>query len=300
MSFADVEYDGQPRQTRRERFLQRMDALLPWARLEARIRPVYPTGARGRPPYPLALLLRIHCVQLFYNLSDPAMEDALYDSVAVQRFVGLTARDLRPDETTILHFRHLLERHHLGEGLLVEMHPAPGDAGPTTARRHDRGRDHPRAPASTKNRAQARDPEMGEEGQPVVLRDEGAIGVDAARGWCTAWRRRRPTWRISRKCRSSCTPRRRVGRCGVCRRGSAPGAPGPGDRLAGGVATRAAAALAAGQWPPRRSIAAGQGGASVPVEAPLRLHPGAVSQEPHPAVPFGFANLLLAERAAPR
>ena len=87
-SFADVEYDGQPRQTRRERFLQRMEALMPWARLEARIRPVYPTGERGRPPYPLALLLRIHCVQLFYNLSDPAMEDALYDSVAVQRFVG--------------------------------------------------------------------------------------------------------------------------------------------------------------------------------------------------------------------
>ena len=80
-SFADVEYDGQPRQTRRERFLRRMEALMPWARLEARIRPVYPTGERGRPPYPLALLLRIHCVQLFYNLSDPAMEDALYDSV---------------------------------------------------------------------------------------------------------------------------------------------------------------------------------------------------------------------------
>ena len=120
-SFADVEYDGQPRQTRRERFLWRMEALMPWARLAARIRPVYPTGERGRPPYPLALLLRIHCVQLFYNLSDPAMADALYDSVAVQRFVGLTARDPRPDETTILHFRHLLERHHLGEGLLVEI-----------------------------------------------------------------------------------------------------------------------------------------------------------------------------------
>ena len=120
-SFADVEYDGQPRRTRRERFLRRMEALMPWARLEARIRPVYPTGERGRPPYPLALRLRIHCVQLFYNLSDPAMEDALYDSVAVQRFVGLTARDPRPDETTILHFRHLLERHQLGEGLLAAI-----------------------------------------------------------------------------------------------------------------------------------------------------------------------------------
>ena len=112
-SFADVEYDGQPRQTRRERFLRRMEALMPWARLEARIRPVYPTGERGRPPYPLALLLRIHCVQLFYNLSDPAMEDALYDSVAVQRFVGLTARGPRPDETTILHFRVVVELHGL-------------------------------------------------------------------------------------------------------------------------------------------------------------------------------------------
>ena len=95
--------------------------MIPWRRLEARLRPVHPAGERGRPPYPLALLLRIHCVQLFYNLSGPAMEDALYDSVAVQRFVELTARGPRPDETTILHFRHLLERHHLGEGLLAEI-----------------------------------------------------------------------------------------------------------------------------------------------------------------------------------
>ena len=72
--------------------MRRRDALMPWARLAARIRPIYPTGARGRLPYPLARLLRIHCVQLFSNLSDQAMEDALDDSVAVQRFVGLTAR----------------------------------------------------------------------------------------------------------------------------------------------------------------------------------------------------------------
>ena len=120
-SFADVEYDGQKRQTRRAQFLQQMNGLIPWRRLEARLRPVYPAGARGRPPYPLAMLLRIHCVQLFYNLSDPAMEDALYDSAAVQRFVGLAARDPRPDETTILNFRHLLERHGLGDDLLAEI-----------------------------------------------------------------------------------------------------------------------------------------------------------------------------------
>ena len=80
-SFADVEDDGQKRQTRRAQFLRRMDGLIPWHRLEARLGPIYPAGERGRPPYPLALMLRIHCVQLFYNLSDPAMEDALYDSV---------------------------------------------------------------------------------------------------------------------------------------------------------------------------------------------------------------------------
>ena len=159
-SFADVEYDGQPRQTRRERFLQRMEALMPWARLEARIRPVYPTGERGRPPYPLALLLRIHCVQLFYNLSDPAMEDALYDSVAVQRFVGLTARDPRPDETTILNFRHLLERHQLGEGLLAAITQQLAAQGLRLREGTIVDATILDAPASTKNRAQARDPEM--------------------------------------------------------------------------------------------------------------------------------------------
>lgn len=87
--FADVEIDGQPRQTRRQRFLRRMDALLPWARLEARIHPIASTGQRGRPPYLLALLLRIDCAQLFDDLSDPAMEDALNDNVAVQRLVAL-------------------------------------------------------------------------------------------------------------------------------------------------------------------------------------------------------------------
>ena len=77
-SLADVEYDGQPRQTRRARLLERMDGLRPWTQLEQRIRPVDPTGARGRPPYPLAMMRRIHCVQLFDNRSDPEMEDALF------------------------------------------------------------------------------------------------------------------------------------------------------------------------------------------------------------------------------
>ena len=184
-TFADVEYDGQPRQTRRERFLQRMEALMPWARLEARIRPVYPTGARGRPPYPLGLLLRIHCVQLFYNLSDPAMEDALYDSVAVQRFVGLTARDPRPDETTILHFRHLLERHQLGEGLLAEITQHLAAQGLQLREGTIVDATILDAPASTKNRAQARDPEMHQvkKGKQWYFGMKAHIGVDATTGY---------------------------------------------------------------------------------------------------------------------
>ena len=135
-------------------------------------------------PYPLALRLRIHCVQLFYNLSDPAMEDALYDSVAVQRFVGLTARDPRPDETTILHFRHLLERHQLGEGLLAEITQQLAAQGLRLREGTIVDATILDAPASTKNRAQARDPEMHQvkKGNQWYFGMKAHIGVDAATG----------------------------------------------------------------------------------------------------------------------
>ena len=127
-TFAELEFRGKKRKTRRELFLERMDGLIPWERLEERIRPVYPKAGKGRQPYPLAVMLRIHCVQLFYNLSDPGMEDSvvtraglLYEAESVRRFVGLKLSGALPDETTILNFRHLLERHSLGEGLLQEI-----------------------------------------------------------------------------------------------------------------------------------------------------------------------------------
>ena len=74
-TFAELEFRGKKRKTRRELFLERMDCLILWERLEERIRPVYPKAGKARQPYPLAVMLRIHCVQLFYNLSDPGMED---------------------------------------------------------------------------------------------------------------------------------------------------------------------------------------------------------------------------------
>ena len=119
-TFSDLEYDGKKRKTRREIFLERMDSLIPWDELEERIRPFYPKAGRGRRPYELSVMLRIHCVQLFYNLSDPGMEDMLYEVESVRRFVGLRLSGPLPDETTILNFRHLLEEHELGQGLFEE------------------------------------------------------------------------------------------------------------------------------------------------------------------------------------
>ena len=120
-SFAELEHDLKKRRTRRELFLEKMNGLVPWERLERRIEPFYPTAGRGRRPYPLRVMLRVHCVQLFYNLSDPGMEDLLYEVESVRRFVGLRLTAALPDETTILNFRHLLEKHGLGEGLFEEI-----------------------------------------------------------------------------------------------------------------------------------------------------------------------------------
>ena len=120
-TFAELEHDSKRRRTRRETFLEKRDRLVPWKRLEKRIEPFYPKAGRGRRPYPLRTMLRVHCVQLFYNLSDPGMEDLLYEVESVRRFAGLRLTGPLPDETTILKFRHLLEEHGLGEGLFGEI-----------------------------------------------------------------------------------------------------------------------------------------------------------------------------------
>ena len=183
-TFATVEYEQKKRKTRREVFLDRLDGLLPWDELTARIAPYYPRVGRGRRPYPLAAMLRIHCVQLCYNLSDPAMEDLLYEAESVRRFCGLTLREALPDETTILHFRHRLERHALGTALFETINAH-------LARRGLRLRAGTivdatiiAAPASTKNRARARDPEMHQtkKGNAWHFGMKLHIGVDARSG----------------------------------------------------------------------------------------------------------------------
>ena len=86
-----------------------MEGLIPWQQLEDRIEPFYAKAGRGRRPYPLGVMLRVHCVQLFYNPSDPGMEDLLYEVESVRRFAGLRLSGPLPVETMILNFRHLLE-----------------------------------------------------------------------------------------------------------------------------------------------------------------------------------------------
>ena len=120
-TFADLEYQHKRRQTRREVFLKRIDSLIPWQRMEERIRPHYFNAERGRRPYPLSVMLRVHIVQLCYNVSDPGMEDLLYEAESVRRFAGLRLSEPILDESTILHFRHLLEERHLGQGLFAEI-----------------------------------------------------------------------------------------------------------------------------------------------------------------------------------
>ena len=184
LTFAEAEFEHKKHTTRREIFLQRMDKLIPWSRLEKKLAKHYPKGETGRPPYPLAVMLRVHCLQLFYNLSDPGMEDALYEIESMRRFAGLRLSERLPDETTILNFRHFLEAHKLGKVLFEEIN------------RHLKAQNLIfregtivdatilSAPSSTKNESGERDPQMHQtrKGQQWFFGMKLHIGVDDALG----------------------------------------------------------------------------------------------------------------------
>ena len=182
-TFPEVEYQGKKRRTRRELFLYPMDGLVPWQSLEDRIGPFYPKAGRGRHPKPPSVMLRTHCVQIFYNLSDPGLEYLIYKSDPVRRFVGLKLSGPLPDKTTILNFRRLLEQYSLGQGLLDEINAhlesqwlrlregTIGDATITLA------------PSSTRNRAGERDPERGQ----TRKENQWRFGMKAHSGWTPIW-----------------------------------------------------------------------------------------------------------------
>ena len=122
-TFAEVRFEQYPKPTRRERVLDEMNRVVPWAELVATIEPVYPKAeGSGRPPIGVERMLRLHCLQQWFSLSDPAVEEALYDSRALRQFVGIDLGcEPVPDETTICKFRHLLEAHQLGEQLFARI-----------------------------------------------------------------------------------------------------------------------------------------------------------------------------------
>ena len=109
-SFSDLAYEHKKKTTRKERFLGEMEAILPWDELLKPIEERYPTAGQGRQPIPAAVMLRIYFLQQWYGLSDPGMEDSLYDVESMRRFAGVELEAI-PDESTILKFRHFLDRH---------------------------------------------------------------------------------------------------------------------------------------------------------------------------------------------
>lgn len=156
-------YFDKGKKTRREIFLAEMEQVVPWARLCALIEPHYPKGsaAGGRPPLPLERMFRIYCLQQWYDLSDPGAEEALYDSLTMRRFAGVsTDDDVIPDESSILGFRHLLERHKLTERLLAEINAHLSERGQFIGKGTIVDATILNAPSSTKNEKKERDPEM--------------------------------------------------------------------------------------------------------------------------------------------
>lgn len=184
LTFADSEYCSKRRQTRKEIFLGRMESLIPWQRLESVIEPHYPKAGNGRRPYPLAMMLRIHCMQQWYSMSDPAMEDALYEIASMRLFAGLSLDRPIPDHSTILKFRHLLERHGLARKIFSEVSNWLTEAGVLIKEGTLMDATIIEAPSSTKNKAGERDPEMHQtkKGNQWHFGLKAHIGVDARTG----------------------------------------------------------------------------------------------------------------------
>ncbi|WP_312226075.1 IS5 family transposase [Stutzerimonas nitrititolerans] len=183
MTFADAEYADKRKQTRKELFLIEMDQVVPWKGLIALIEPHYPKGEGGRPAYPLLAMLRIHLMQNWFGYSDPAMEEALYETTILRQFAGLSLERI-PDETTILNFRRLLEKHELAAGILAVINGYLGDRGLSLRQGTIVDATLIHAPSSTKNKDGKRDPEMHQtkKGNQYYFGMKAHIGVDEESG----------------------------------------------------------------------------------------------------------------------
>jgi len=184
-TFAALAFANKKKKTRREKFLEEMDQVVPWTKLLRVIERYYPRAGNGRPPMGVEKMLRIYVLQQWFNLSDPAMEDALYDIESLRRFAGIElGQDDVPDETTILNFRHLLERHGLAKKLFKKINEHLEQRGLLMRQGTIVDATIMAAPTSTKNANGTRDPEMSSvrKGQEWHFGMKLHVGVDSISG----------------------------------------------------------------------------------------------------------------------
>ena len=185
-SFSELEYATKKKVTRRDRFLDEINNVTPWAALVAQIEPFYPKGTgRGRPPIGVARMLRMYIAQQCFGLSDEGIEDAIYDSQAIRQFVGVDlSRESAPDATTLLKFRRLLETHQLTERIFETINALLAAKGLILKEGTVVDATIIAAPSSTKNRSGERDPEMHQtkKGNQWHFGMKAHIGVDAETG----------------------------------------------------------------------------------------------------------------------
>jgi transposase, IS5 family len=185
VSFASLAYENKKKKTRREKFLEEMDRVIPWEELLQIVKEYYPRAGNGRQPMPLERMLRIYFMQQWYGLSDPSMEDALYDIESMRRFADIDIEaDVIPDETTILHFRHLLERHDLTKQIFEKTRRYLSDKGLLLREGTIVDATIINAPSSTKNQDKARDKEMRQtkKGNQWYFGMKAHVGTDTGRG----------------------------------------------------------------------------------------------------------------------
>jgi IS5 family transposase len=181
-TFADGTFELHSKTTRRAAFLAEMERVVPWAELCAVIAPYYPKGEGGRPTVGLERMLRIYFLQQWFNLSDPAAEESIYDSAAMRHFVGIDlGREAAPDESTLCRFRHLLETHHLGRKLFEQVHRHLESQGMKVSTGTIVDATIINAPPSTKNRDKQRDPDMHQtkKGNQWYFGMKAHMGVDS-------------------------------------------------------------------------------------------------------------------------
>ena len=186
LSFTDLEYANRKKVTKREKFLKEMDNIIPWEDWVEVIKPYYYTNKKGRKAKDIETMLRMYLLQNWFNLSDVGVEDAIYDSYSMRSFVQIDfIEEQVPDATTLLHFRHIIEKHHIGQQLFEDIKARLENAGLIMHGGTIMDASIIEAPSSTKNKEGKRDPEMTstEKGKQWHFGMKVHSGVDAGSGY---------------------------------------------------------------------------------------------------------------------